>query len=738
MKIAKRTAAAVTALVVTGAAAAPVLTDFASYISYQVSAEDTAPAYSLTVDKALINADSLKTLKSYMYDGLLDAGIVNKDVEAGKYDNRKVAEVKFSIDENPGLWGAQIYFSYDKELVFAGCKKYESKSVSNYKTITDDNLTVNADTSKLVVLFNKDGVNITETGEFVTLLFVLPENAALDHEYEIGFLEKTKNLITPWTDDIKPGCIFNPGYIKLTAGAAVAPVTTVTTTEKLPVTTLVPPVNSTPATTTAKVTEAPVTSASVTTTALQVPAETTTTVTSPAAVTPPPTANPTAAPVPAENKIQIKLSDAKVKAGQEAEISVEALNVGAGFSAVQFNYEMDSRFTLTDGVSELGKWTLGTTEKAAQFLEKNGNNIKTDGSFGELYIKIPAGTPAGKYPVKISGFKGSVFDETVRKQRALTDDNFVSEVAYITVVEDVTVEITLPTDKEPLSPGISQSIQIGNPVTLTGDADIKIDVPVQKLAYTEDKKQIEMKVNLSDYDASKAGFNFAGFAFDLPEGFSIAGVKSSVSAVPVIYNSESDYSSTEKSYFETIVKSAKFGTNCKCIKFESIDTSKLSGSDELFTVVINVPDKAEFVNNIGVAAAFGNVTGSTDNGITITPIITKAGPYTVCNTKIYTGLRGDVNLDNVVNLFDATTIQKELLSLQADEESILADLVRVKNPDENILELSRFLGDVDGSSGKSFQLFDATYLKKALLEKESEEESSITEQIWNTVLKKNK
>ena len=123
MKIAKRTAAAVTALVVTGAAAAPVLTDFASYISYQVSAEDAAPAYSLTVDKALINADSLKTLKSYKDDGLLDAGIVNKDVEAGKYDK---VEFDIQFDKNLStidslikdfLFTTNIYCASKEELL---------------------------------------------------------------------------------------------------------------------------------------------------------------------------------------------------------------------------------------------------------------------------------------------------------------------------------------------------------------------------------------------------------------------------------------------------------------------------------------------------------------------------------------------------------------------------------------------------------------------------------------------
>ena len=47
-------------------------------------------------------------------------------------------------------------------------------------------------------------------------------------------------------------------------------------------------------------------------------------------------------------------------------------------------------------------WTIGKTEKSAQFLENEGMNITGDGVIGRLEIEIPAGTKDGVYEVKFS------------------------------------------------------------------------------------------------------------------------------------------------------------------------------------------------------------------------------------------------------------------------------------------------------------------------------------------------
>ena len=99
------------------------------------------------------------------------------------------------------------------------------------------------------------------------------------------------------------------------------------------------------------------------------------------------------------------------------------------------------------------------------------------------------------------------------------------------------------------------------------------------------------------------------------------------------------------------------------------------------------------------------------------------------------GLKGDVNLDHKVSQLDATTMLKELLSVDTSDKSILADLINKEEAGESALELAYFLGDVDESHGTEFTQIDATTLLKAILAADVAGKDEITDDIWNEILK---
>jgi len=229
---------------------------------------------------------------------------------------------------------------------------------------------------------------------------------------------------------------------------------------------------------------------------------------------------PTSAPTsstPVGNGIQIVPMEAKVsKGGEEAEVVISAKNVGSGFSAVQFSYELPSGFVVTDGTSEKGKWTLGQSEKAAQFLEKNGNNIASDCELGELYVKVPEGTAEGAYPIKLSNFKGSKYDESVKKQVSLTSDAFSTVVGYI-IVGNASAPTT-PTVK-PTSAATPTKTPTNPPVDPTSSTPVGDGINVSfKDAKVKAGEEAEISVMVSN---AAAGFSAVQFSYDMDASFKI-------------------------------------------------------------------------------------------------------------------------------------------------------------------------------------------------------------------------
>jgi hypothetical protein len=124
------------------------------------------------------------------------------------------------------------------------------------------------------------------------------------------------------------------------------------------------------------------------------------------------------------DEIIIEIGEVTGEAGTKVKLPVYAKNVGVGFSALQFDYEMDSSFRITRGLKGdfACSWTIGKSERTVQFLEGDGMNI-SEGKIGRLEIDIPAGTPDGVYEVSCSHFEGSKVGESGAQER-LKDDDF--------------------------------------------------------------------------------------------------------------------------------------------------------------------------------------------------------------------------------------------------------------------------------------------------------------------------
>ncbi|MBQ5337232.1 MAG: hypothetical protein J6W65_07325, partial [Oscillospiraceae bacterium] len=179
------------------------------------------------------------------------------------------------------------------------------------------------------------------------------------------------------------------------------------------------------------------------------PAETTPAETKaePAETTPAVTkAEPTADPK--SDAIQIQIGEATGKPGEKIKVEISAKNIGDGFSALQFDYELDDQLKVTRGIKgDFGcSWTVGSKSKSLQFLEADGMNIDKDGVIGKIEIEIPADAKNGEYAFKISNFEGSQVDKATNKQNILKGEKFEGIAGKIIVDDGKTVAETTPAE----------------------------------------------------------------------------------------------------------------------------------------------------------------------------------------------------------------------------------------------------------------------------------------------------
>jgi hypothetical protein len=252
------------------------------------------------------------------------------------------------------------------------------------------------------------------------------------------------------------------------------------------------------------------------------------------------------------------------------------------------------------------------------------------------------------------------------------------------------------------------------PQKLAEGASIDLDIPSEIIS--SGTKEVELKVNLSDFDAKDEYFDYAGLALKLPEGFKLKEVKKSdivksVTPMPAITAA-------------VIQEKTGFKADTEYYMLAGIDTSKSGKNEELCTLVLTVPDNAKTLNEVTAATLYGR---SKDGKVALLDNGSEGTIYSVTTADVIKGVRGDFDLDGKVSQVDATFMLRYLLesSMAKDKDNadVVYDLIgkdlseEFKNlPKETIFRLSQSLSDVDGSEGsKSFVQTDATFILRALL-----------------------
>ena len=102
-----------------------------------------------------------------------------------------------------------------------------------------------------------------------------------------------------------------------------------------------------------------------------------------------PTVKPTSTSQSSADAVQIEIGTVEGTPGEKVKVPVYAKNVGDGFSALQFDYDITGGLKIGRGIKgDFGcSWTIGSETKSAQFLEADGMNITKDGCIGKLEIE---------------------------------------------------------------------------------------------------------------------------------------------------------------------------------------------------------------------------------------------------------------------------------------------------------------------------------------------------------------
>ena len=151
---------------------------------------DKNPDYVLQIEKTIKNYNSLKNVTEYAnaYNNQLPGNDIKPEYE--EYKNNKVIEVPLNMLLNSGINTGTIKLECDEELIFIGCLADQNGKI----TTLDTTLECGVNTKKLLI--NNDmGTMCTKTGRLATLLFILPEDAEMNHEYSINFKKDGFNFV---------------------------------------------------------------------------------------------------------------------------------------------------------------------------------------------------------------------------------------------------------------------------------------------------------------------------------------------------------------------------------------------------------------------------------------------------------------------------------------------------------------------------------------------------------------
>ncbi|WP_044975071.1 hypothetical protein [Ruminococcus sp. HUN007] len=333
--------------------------------------------------------------------------------------------------------------------------------------------------------------------------------------------------------------------------------------------------------------------------------------------------------------------------------------------------------------------------------------------------------------------------DTPTDKPTVTPTDTPTDKPTVTPTDKPTVNPTVtPTDKPTETPASSTPSpeidysSLTNPLKLPEGASIDIDAPAVTAA--KGTKQVELKVNLKDFDSKTEAFDYAILGIDLPDGFTVAelrkndntpGVHKMDALKAAAIETKTDFKSKTGDYYA----------------IEGIDSSKFGKNDGFITVTVNVPENAEGAYDVSIASIYGR---KVDNKILLIDNGEGEKIYSSAKATVTVGeaaksdiLKGDFNLDGKVSQIDATFMLRYLLesSLSNDKAGVLYDLIKgsiredLKNESKDkIFELANASADVDGSeSGKSFKQTDATYILRALLTGSKIENNSF----WETFFK---
>ncbi len=396
---------------------------------------------------------------------------------------------------------------------------------------------------------------------------------------------------------------------------------------------------------------------------------------------------------------------------------------------------------VTTTVTEAGVTTTATeTETAevttsattAEITETPVTDITTDA------VVTTASTTPGLIDIDLpeitTGVMGDVTENPAVVTEAVTtaQTEAVTTEAAKTGLDNIIDIIINNPDK------VKQEVHEDGKISINGE---QIRLALEDKMFFQGTESFDYPVRLKDFNAEKAYFDYAGFGFELPEGYTVDPESLST-----------DLKGNIKYYapdsLEALALSAKTGYAAKggYVVFRGVETRNLASDAVLFTVKIKVSDTLDTcISKIGVSALYGRLTENSKLNAdgTVEPhvafIDNNAGDqlYTKETSTVSMGVKGDVNLDGKVTQVDATVILREILSLEVFKKSLLADNINLHDgtPEEGVA-LSHFLGNVNQSPNGLFTQIDATSILRGILERDMNGDKIVTEQIWKKVTNK--
>jgi len=147
---------------------------------------------------------------------------------------------------------------------------------------------------------------------------------------------------------------------------------------------------------------------------------------------------------PSSKAMQFVFGDVKGKAGEIVTVKLDIKN-NTKLSAFQGEVVLPNGFTIDSAFTDkyLGSWAISEATTNIQFVSDDGRNVEEgDGTFAEVDIMIPAGTPDGVYDISLKNLKVSFHNGT--GQQVYTSSDVAAVAGTITIGEETSTFVTTP------------------------------------------------------------------------------------------------------------------------------------------------------------------------------------------------------------------------------------------------------------------------------------------------------